>query len=46
MSPLERRMTVNQLNCLTEQNIIKDPLFSKLDLISCGNLLIYMEQSL
>jgi two-component system, chemotaxis family, CheB/CheR fusion protein len=26
----------------SEQNVIKDPPFSKLDLISCRNLLIYM----
>jgi two-component system CheB/CheR fusion protein len=28
------------------QNVIKDPPFSRLDLISCRNLLIYLEQSL
>ena len=29
-----------------EQNVIKDPPFSRLDLISCRNLLIYMEADL
>ena len=30
----------------SEQNVIKDPPFSRLDLISCRNLLIYMRGSL
>lgn len=30
----------------SEQDIIKDPPFSKLDLISCRNLLIYMDEEL
>jgi two-component system CheB/CheR fusion protein len=30
----------------SEQNVIKDPPFSKLDLISCRNLLIYMDGEL
>jgi two-component system CheB/CheR fusion protein len=34
-----------RLECI-EQNIIKDPSFSKLDLISCRNLLIYLNLEL
>ena len=30
----------------SEQDVIKDPPFSKLDLISCRNLLIYMDGDL
>jgi len=33
---------VRELLVLSEQDVIKDPPFSKLDLISCRNLLIYM----
>ncbi len=34
--------TLREMLIFAEQNIIKDPPFSKLDLISCRNLLIYM----
>ena len=34
--------TIRDLLVLSEQDVIKDPPFSKLDLISCRNLLIYM----
>lgn len=30
----------------SEQDIIKDPPFSKLDLLSCRNVLIYMDREL
>ncbi len=33
---------IRELLVLSEQDVIKDPPFSKLDLISCRNLLIYM----
>lgn len=33
---------IRELLIFSEQNVIKDPPFSKLDLISCRNLLIYM----
>ncbi|MCX6567034.1 MAG: PAS domain-containing protein [Candidatus Aminicenantes bacterium] len=33
---------IRDMLILSEQNVIKDPPFSKLDLISCRNLLIYM----
>ena len=34
--------SIRDLLVFSEQNVIKDPPFSKLDLISCRNLLIYM----
>jgi two-component system CheB/CheR fusion protein len=37
---------IRDLLILSEQDMIKDPPFSKLDLISCRNLLIYMEGEL
>ena len=37
---------IRDLLVLSEQNMIKDPPFSKLDLISCRNLLIYMSAEL
>ena len=37
---------IRDLLIFSEQNVIKDPPFSKLDLISCRNLLIYMGGSL
>lgn len=37
---------IRQMVVFSEQNIIKDPPFSKLDLISCRNVLIYMESTL
>jgi len=37
---------IRDLIVFSEQNVIKDPPFSKLDLISCRNLLIYMGQDL
>ena len=38
--------SVRDLLVFSEQNVIKDPPFSKLDLISCRNLLIYMNGDL
>jgi two-component system, chemotaxis family, CheB/CheR fusion protein len=37
------RKSTRDLVIFAEQDIIKDPPFSKIDLISCRNLLIYME---
>lgn len=37
---------IRDLLIFSEQNVIKDPPFSKLDLISCRNLLIYMDRNL
>jgi two-component system CheB/CheR fusion protein len=34
--------SIRDLLVFSEQDVIKDPLFSKLDLISCRNLLIYL----
>jgi two-component system CheB/CheR fusion protein len=34
--------TIRDMLVFSEQNVIKDPPFSKLDLISCRNLLIYL----
>jgi two-component system, chemotaxis family, CheB/CheR fusion protein len=36
------RKNIRDLLVFSEQNVIRDPPFSKLDLISCRNLLIYM----
>jgi two-component system CheB/CheR fusion protein len=36
------RKTIRDMVVFAEQNVIDDPPFSKLDLISCRNLLIYM----
>ena len=38
--------TVRDTLVFAEQNLIKDPPFSRLDLISCRNLLIYLEGTL
>ena len=38
--------SIRDLLVFSEQDIIKDPPFSKLDLISCRNLLIYMDGDL
>lgn len=38
--------TIRDMLIFSEQNIIKDPPFSKLDLICCRNLLIYMNSDL
>ena len=38
--------SIRDMVIFSEQNAIKDPPFSKLDLISCRNLLIYMEKGL
>ncbi len=38
--------TIRDLLVFSEQDVIKDPPFSKLDLISCRNLLIYMNADL
>jgi len=37
---------IRDMLVFSEQNVIKDPPFSKLDLISCRNLLIYMGRDL
>ncbi|MFA6448076.1 MAG: chemotaxis protein CheB [bacterium] len=37
---------IRDILIFSEQNVIKDPPFSKLDLISCRNLLIYMDGDL
>jgi two-component system CheB/CheR fusion protein len=37
---------IRDMLVFSEQNIIKDPPFSKLDIISCRNLLIYMDGAL
>ena len=37
---------IRDLLVFSEQDVIKDPLFSKLDLISCRNLLIYLGTTL
>ncbi len=37
---------IRDILVFSEQNVIKDPPFSKLDLISCRNLLIYMDKDL
>lgn len=36
------RKSIRDILVFSEQNVIKDPPFSRLDLISCRNLLIYM----
>lgn len=38
--------SVRDMLVFSEQNVIKDPPFSKLDLISCRNLMIYMDKEL
>jgi two-component system CheB/CheR fusion protein len=38
--------SIRDMMVFSEQNVIKDPPFSKLDLISCRNLMIYMDGSL
>jgi two-component system, chemotaxis family, CheB/CheR fusion protein len=40
------RKSIRDMLVFSEQNVIKDPPFSKLDLISCRNLLIYMGKEL
>jgi two-component system CheB/CheR fusion protein len=37
---------IRDILVFSEQDVIKDPPFSRLDLISCRNLLIYMDQEL
>ena len=37
---------IRDMLVFSEQNVIKDPFFSKLDLISCRNLLIYLNSDL
>ena len=34
------------LQCLAQENLLTDPPFSQMDLVSCRNLLIYLEQHL
>ncbi len=38
--------TIRDMLIFSEQDVIKDPPFSKIDLISCRNLLIYMQAEL
>lgn len=38
--------SIRQMCVFARQNLTKDPPFSKLDLVSCRNVLIYMESSL
>ncbi len=38
--------SIRDMLVFSEQNVIKDPPFSKLDLLSCRNLLIYMSSEL
>jgi two-component system CheB/CheR fusion protein len=38
--------TIRDMLVFSEQNVIKDPPFSKLDLISCRNLMIYLNADL
>jgi len=38
--------SIRDLMVFSEQSVIKDPPFSKLDLVSCRNLLIYMDAGL
>ncbi|WP_200898089.1 chemotaxis protein CheB [Methanosarcina sp. 1.H.A.2.2] len=40
------RKSIRDMIVFSEQDIIKDPPFSKLDLLSCRNLLIYMDREL
>ena len=40
------RKNIRDMVIFSEQDVIKDPPFSKLDLISCRNLLIYMTSNL
>ena len=37
---------VREMVVFTQQNLINDPPFSRLDMVSCRNLLIYMDQQL
>ncbi len=40
------RKNIRDMIVFSEQDIIKDPPFSKLDMLSCRNLLIYMDREL
>jgi len=40
------RKSIRDMIVFSEQDIIKDPPFSKLDLLSCRNMLIYMDREL
>jgi two-component system, chemotaxis family, CheB/CheR fusion protein len=40
------RKNIRDMMVFSEQNLIRDPPFSKLDLISCRNLLIYVDSDL
>ncbi len=51
--PIENRETryriredIREMLVFSEQNVLRDPPFSKLDLVSCRNLLIYLSQDL
>ncbi len=45
-SSYQIQKTIRDMVVFAEQNVIGDPPFSKMDLISCRNLLIYMELEL
>jgi two-component system CheB/CheR fusion protein len=45
-SILEIKKHIRDMLVFAEQNVARDPPFSKLDLISCRNMLIYMEPEL
>ncbi|MGB7951167.1 MAG: chemotaxis protein CheB, partial [Candidatus Binatia bacterium] len=45
-SMFEIKKSIREMLVFAEQNVARDPPFSKLDLISCRNLLIYMELEL
>ncbi len=45
-STLRINKSIRDMLVFSEQNVIKDPPFSKLDLISCRNLLIYLDGGL
>jgi two-component system CheB/CheR fusion protein len=44
--PYRIHKNIRDMLVFSEQNLIKDPPFSKLDLISCRNLMIYMDGDL
>jgi len=45
-STYQVRKNIREMVVFAEQNLIKDPPFSKIDLISCRNLLIYLNSSI
>ena len=40
------KSSIREMIVFAEQNVTRDPPFTKLDMVSCRNLLIYMEQDL